>query len=112
MTHLRDLIDLLRVECTWVWNGLRRKDSGGLGKYVTFDLERVPPVESIQMYLCKGLDFERGEKPKNCLSSLLCHSRSLLVERHVFHELYVKKQELATYVAPIAGVMTITWEEF
>ena len=71
---------------------------------LTFDLERVPPVESIQMYLCKGLDFERGEKSIP-LISLLCHGRSLLVERHVFHELQCSKEAVSTciLVAPIAG---------
>lgn len=55
------------------------------GRLLTFDLERTPPVESIQMYLWGRLEPRTGrlELPDHSL----CHSTSLLVEGHVLEEL-------------------------
>jgi hypothetical protein len=59
--------------------------SGGVNRYMlTFDLERVPPWASIQMYLSDSLVAERRSA---CVKNSLGHSTSLLVERHVFEEL-------------------------
>lgn len=56
----------------------------GRGRLLTFDLDRVPPVESIQMYLIdRKIEFLRQLIAKN----LLGHSTALLVEGHVLEEL-------------------------
>jgi hypothetical protein len=71
-----------------------------VGVALTFDLERTPPVESIQMYLVNNeLPFSK----ETILRYLLGHGISLLIEAHVLQQLQ-QGQHGAAGTSPSSGV--------